>query len=125
MMAKPETLFARRAVLAGLLALPAMGLAHEGHGPARVKASGKVRRVSGQEVEIRLELLNLGSNEVVVFGLAGKGFAATPFPAPIVISAFGVAEVSAKLIFEGAVPGVFTAYLDFGVHGSGMVVLTP
>lgn len=120
-----EIRFTRRGLMVGLLALPAAGLAHDGHGASRITAEAKVLGVKDLEVRLWIELLNLGSTPVQLKGLSTQQAADIVLPEPVSINGYDTASLQVTLHFTQSIPGVFTVNLDFGEHGHGPVLVMP
>lgn len=120
-----EIQFTRRGLIAGLLVLPVAGLAHEGHDASRITAEAKVLGVKDKEIRLRIELLNLGSNPVLLLGLRTEQAMDIDLPEPVLIHGYDTASLLVDLQFTQSIPGVFTVYLDFGEHGQGPLLVMP
>ena len=114
----------RRALLAGLVAFPAMAIAHEDHGAADVIADAEVLAVTENLLTLRLAIFNRGPHALTVFSVIAPG--ATAVEALFVpIEGNGKAEVEVALSFDAPIPGILTAILDFGAEGQGPVLVMP
>lgn len=124
-----NTLFDRRRFLACMttvfVAAPVIGLAHDGHGVSRVVVDAKVLKVRNGTIRLRFELLNLDSNPIDLVAVEAKGAGRVTLPSAMTVKGFDAGEVVIELRFPEGVPGVFTAILDFGIHGQGPVVVMP
>lgn len=114
----------RRGVLLGLLALPAVGLAHEGHDASHITATADVLKIKGQKLHLVVTLFNAGTTAerlqaVSVAGATIASFESVDVPSGALI------DVRVTVAFETAVPGIFTMILDFGDAGQGPIVITP
>ncbi len=115
----------RRSVLAGLVAIPVAGMAHQGHGASRVRADATVLSTENNVVRLQLEMVNLGSSPLSLSVIRAEGAADVVFEAPVEIKGFDTLSIVVELWFQTQILGVFTAYLDFGVHGQGPVLVMP
>lgn len=120
-----KTRLTRRAMLCGLLLAPTMGLAHSGHGAARISAEATVIRRKGNTVKLVLRILNTGSRPIKLFKVTAEGAAPVTLGTPLEIAGFGEGNLMLSLEFHTAIPGIFTAHLDFGDHGQGPVTVMP
>lgn len=82
-------------------------------------------RVNGRVISLRIALLNLGSTPVQLLGVGAENAADVVMPEPVVIDVYDEAVALVDLHFAQDIPGVFTAYLDFGEHGRGPVLVMP
>lgn len=115
----------RRAFLAGLALVPTVALAHPGHGAAKITVDAQVLSSTSTTVTLVLQLLNLGSTPITLFGVGAKGADTVTLARPVEIAGFGGENVDVILTFQGEVPGIFTVTMDFGEHGQGPVVVMP
>jgi len=115
------TMLSRRAVLAGLVLVPSLGMAHGDHGPRRIGIEAKVQRVRKGVATVRFSLANTASTPMELRGLSAEGAKVAPLAKPFEIGGFGVGEIKVEMDFGGAVPDVITVTLDFGHHGKRAV----
>lgn len=114
----------RRLFLAGLTVAPALVLAHEDHGSVDVIADADVLSVTGQTLTLALTMYNRGTHALTLFWLRAEG-AATAEALFAPLEAGGRTKIEITLHFDGPVPGIFTAVLDFGTDGQGPVLVMP
>lgn len=114
----------RRLFLGAALSLPTWALAHEDHGAADIIADAQVESFDGSALTLKLSIYNRSAHAVTLFSLIAPG-AATVEALFLTIESSSFAETTATLRFEGEVPGIFTAILDFGEDGQGPVLVMP
>lgn len=112
-----ETNLTRRGMVAGMLLLPVAAMAHEGHSASRIRAEAFVLSVKGSSVRLKIELLNLASTSIPLYGVVTGNAARVVLPQPVVVDGFGAASLRIELQFNTPAPDVFTMTLDFGEHG--------
>lgn len=114
----------RRLFLAAAVSLPSLALAHEDHSPADIIADAEVESFDGTSLILSVSIFNLAPHAVTLFSIAAPGAAATE-AIFLTIEGGGQAKTRVSLSFEGYVPGIFTAVLDFGEDGQGPVLVMP
>ena len=114
-------MISRRAVLAGLVLVPSLGMAHGDHGPTRIGIEAKVLRVRKTVATMRFGMANTASTPIELRGLTVEGAKVAPLAKPFEIGGFGVGEIKVEMDFGETVPDFITATLDFGHHGKRSV----
>ena len=114
----------RRSFCAMALALPSLAFAHDDHGAADIIADAEVENFDGSNLTLKLSIYNRSAHAVTLFAVAAPGALGTE-ALFVTIDCSTQAEARAILRFEGAVPGIFTAVLDFGEDGQGPVLVMP
>ena len=114
----------RRGFIGAALAAPTLAFAHVGHGAADVVADAVVLDQTERQLRLKLVIYNLGEAALTLFGVIAPG--AAPIEALFVsVPIAERTEVEVTLNFEAAVPGIFTAVLDFESEGQGPVLVMP
>ncbi|MGR3813370.1 MAG: hypothetical protein ACU0AU_04695 [Cognatishimia activa] len=114
----------RRSFCAMALALPSLAFAHDDHGTADIIADAAVVSFDGTDLTLKLSIYNRSAHAVTLFAVSAPG-AMGAEALFVTIDSSTQAEARATLRFEGAVPGIFTAVLDFGEDGQGPVLVMP
>ena len=106
------------------LAVPSVALAHDDHGAADIIADAEVESFDGTDLTLKLSIYNRSAHAVTLFAVSAPGAFGTE-ALFVTIDSSTQAEALATVRFEGAVPGIFTAVLDFGEDGQGPVLVMP
>jgi hypothetical protein len=114
----------RSLFLSAALALPFAAHAHEDHGAAQIIADAQVISLDASVLTLKVSIYNRAPHVVTLFSVLAPGAAAAE-ALFVTIEGSGQAEVDVTLSFEGPIPGIFTAVLDFGEDGQGPVLVIP
>lgn len=103
---------------------PVIVRAHEGHGQISVVADAINIKVTEHALEFEIQLTNYGHNDVTLGNITVPDGKADQF-SPETLSSGEAKVIPVRVIFDGPVPGIFTAILDFGEVGQGPLLVVP
>lgn len=107
-----------------LALIPLIVRAHEGHGQISVVADAINIKVTEHTLEFEIQLTNYGLIDVTLGNISVPDGKADQFP-PETLSGGEAKVIPVRVIFDGPVPGIFTAILDFGEDGQGPLLVMP
>ena len=110
--------------MTGLVAVPSLGLAHEGHGAADIIADVTVIGRTEKDLDLRIVLSNRATHEITLMSIYAPG-ADTLDAIFQRIEPKSQASLELTLSFQNEIHGIFTAVLDFGEDGQGPVLVMP
>lgn len=115
-------LFGRIALILGGVLAPVMAPAHDGSHVTRIVSDVEAVAIAGTRMTLSLAVSNYSEEDVVLQSVTAQDADATAI-APVLIAPGAQQDVEVTLFFQTAIPGIFTAVLDFGADGQGPVLV--
>lgn len=109
-------------MIVGGLAAPRVAEAHDGSHVSRIVSDVQGISVEGAQMGFHLIISNLSEHTVTLESISARDAEAAPI-APVLIGPGDQQVLDISLSFQEAVPGIFTAVLDFGAAGQGPVLV--
>lgn len=110
------------ALVSGGLFMPFTATAHDGAHVTRIVSDVQDMAVEGQRMTLSLAVSNFSETAVVLQSVTAPSADVTAIP-PVLIRPGTQQDVKVTLFFQKAIPGIFTAILDFGEDGQGPVLV--